>query len=258
MQKFGCQIQAKLWPPISFMPYEAQLVSSSLKTIFSHGCHNVGAFNRQQDDIQNFIQMKTYALNPCDSATINPQDNQVIKFKLSLDNDTILKPGCPIVISSPDLTLDNCLQTVPQITKVQNNNSVSIRVFNNTPFAKELSAQTPVEGFKAQPLSIFKTPLQVTKEDIMIMAQINSAFTQASAADPTFLKAYVSSAARYNINPQANTDNQRNNRTHEARMRSTQQHTAKLFKLCRVIRLDSSMIRDRNFGIDVTKRFGDI
>ena len=209
MQKFGCQIQAKLWPPISFMPYEAQLVSSSLKTIFSHGCHNVGAFNRQQDDIQNFIQMKTYALNPCDSATINPQDNQVIKFKLSLDNDTILKPGCPIVISSPDLTLDNCLQTVPQITKVQNNNSVSIRVFNNTPFAKELSAQTPVEGFKAQPLSIFKTPLQVTKEDIMIMAQINSAFTQASAADPTFLKAYVSSAARYNINPQANTDNQK-------------------------------------------------
>ena len=148
MQKFGCQIQARLWPPISFMPYEAQLVSSSLKTIFSQGCHNVGAFNRQQNDIQNFIQMKTYALNPCDSATINPQDNQVIKFKLSMDNDTILKPGCPIVISSPDLTIDNCLQTVPQITSVQNNNSVSIRVFNNTPFVKELSAQAPVEGFK--------------------------------------------------------------------------------------------------------------
>ena len=72
------------------MPYEAFLVSSSLKTIFSQGCHNVGAFNRDQDEIQSFILMKTYALNPCDLATIHPVDKQVIKFKLNVDQDTML------------------------------------------------------------------------------------------------------------------------------------------------------------------------
>ena len=126
--------------------------------------------------LQNFILIKTYALNPCDSATINPADSQMIKFKLSVDNDIIIKPGCPIVISSPDLSIDNCLQTVPQITTVQDNNLVSLKVFNTTPFPKNLMADSPVEGFKAQPLSIFKTPVQATKEDIMIMAQVNSAF----------------------------------------------------------------------------------
>ena len=81
-----------------------------------------------------------------------------------------------MVISSPDLTIDNYLQIVPQITNVQNNNVVSLRILNNTPFNKSLSAESPIEGFKAQPLSIFKPPIQANKEDIMIMARINSAF----------------------------------------------------------------------------------
>ena len=39
-----------------------------------------------------------------------------------------------------------------------------------------------------------------------------------------------------NLNSNAQqTNNQTTNRTHEARMRSTQQHTTELFKLCRVI-----------------------
>ena len=60
------------------MPYEANLVSFSLKTIFSEGCHNVGAFNSETNDTQAFILMKGYALNACKAAVINPNDNQVI------------------------------------------------------------------------------------------------------------------------------------------------------------------------------------
>ena len=38
MVNFGCNIRANFWPSISLMPYQAYLVSSSLKTIFSQGC----------------------------------------------------------------------------------------------------------------------------------------------------------------------------------------------------------------------------
>ena len=95
--------------------------------------------------------MKTYALNACEAAVINPNDNLVIKFKLNIDQDSMMRPSCPVVISLPDLTLDNSLQTIPQISKVNNNNLVSVRVFNTTPFTKELSANAPVQVFKAQP-----------------------------------------------------------------------------------------------------------
>ena len=209
MTKYGCQIKASHWPPISFMPYEAYLVSSSMKTIFAQGCHNVGAFNKDQSQLNSYILSKTYALCPCDSASVNPADSQVIKFKISTDNDTMLKPGCSMVVSSPDLTVDNCLQTIPQVTNVLNNNMLSLRVFNTTPFVKILSPEVPIEGFKAQPLSIFKTPLQVNKEDIMIMAQINDAFDQACHHDPSFINAYISSAKEFNIIPNANTDSQK-------------------------------------------------
>ena len=114
-----------------------------------------------------------------------------------------------MVISSPDLTIDNYLQIVPQITNVQNNNVVSLRILNNTPFNKSLSAESPIEGFKAQPLSIFKPPIQANKEDIMIMAQINSAFDQANASNPAFFQAYIASAKSSNIIYDANTDNRR-------------------------------------------------
>ena len=129
MRRFGCQIKANLWLPISFMPYEAYLVSSSLKTIFSQGCNNIGAFNRDQRELNSFILMKNYALNPCEPQTINPADSQIVKFKLSTDNDIMLRPGCPMVVSSPNLTLDNCLQTIPQVTNVLNNNMVSLRIY---------------------------------------------------------------------------------------------------------------------------------
>ena len=43
------------------------------------------------------------------------------------------------------------------------------------------------------------------------MGQINAAFNKVSACDPSFIKAYVSSAKKFNILPNSNTDSQKGN-----------------------------------------------
>ena len=80
MVNFGCNIRANFWPPFSFQPYKAYLVSLSLKTIFYKDAITLEPLTARR------TIHKTYALNACEATVIHRNDSQVIKFKLDVDH----------------------------------------------------------------------------------------------------------------------------------------------------------------------------
>ena len=125
------------------------------------------------------------------------------------DSNLRLTPGSIVLVQSDGSNL-SALKSVMETTfaDVENDNKVSLTMANISCQEKFLPNGHPIPVLTIQSMSAFHSPVQVSANDLIIMANIDDTFKEASKKDPTFLSRYEKAAAASTIHPYKTTQDQ--------------------------------------------------
>ena len=193
---------------VTFNPREAKAIKNSQHPLFLEAVASSQATNIN-NEINNYINKYTFAASPTEEVIINPGDQ--IKFKVNIETDANLQltPGAMVLIQSDGANLNeprSVLETT--FVTVENNNKLSISMANISCSETILPKNDPIPGLTIQSMAAFHTPVQVTQDDLIMMANIRDTFAEASAISPTFAHEYEVAAAAHGIHPHKPTQEQ--------------------------------------------------
>lgn len=212
---FGCDTLAMLGCTIDFHnrrihfnPHGAQALRNSQHPIFLEAVASNQLYH-VDTQLQSYIDKYTYAGSPLEDITIQPGDQ--IKFKVVVETDSNLQltPGSIVLVQSDGSNL-SAPKSVMETTfaDVEHENKLSLIMANISCQETFLPKGQPIPGLTIQSMSAFHTPVQVSEDDLIIMANINDTFKEASKKDPTFLSRYEKAAAANAIHPYKTTQDQ--------------------------------------------------
>ena len=160
-------------------------------------------------ELANYVAKYTYAASPVSDVTINPNDQRTFKVEVETDLNLHLQPGAVVIVQADGLDQEeptNVLQTT--FAHVEEDNRLSITMANKSTRQSNLKKANPIAGLTIQALAAFHTPIQIEKEDLVIMANIDKTVKSAEANDPTFKEKIQKVAAAQAIMPDKVTNEQ--------------------------------------------------
>ena len=205
----GCNIDMKPEKiKVSFNQREANIFLNNKHPLFV-SASAATAKSSIDPVLTDYVSKYSFAASPLNDMVIHPGDQKSFRVEINTDVHMQLQPGALVVVQSDGLNLPQP-STVLETTfaNVEYGNKIQITMANKSTKVAELKKSQPIPGLLIQSMAAYHTPVEIKKEDIEIMANINKVVTEAEAADPTFKEKIVNIATAKSIQPDKPTSEQ--------------------------------------------------
>ena len=212
---FGCDVLYTLGAKIDFVEQKI-LFHHKEASVFLNAKHPIlvsaasaSTGPTTDEELAKYIANYTYAASPVSDITINPNDQRSFKVQIETDIHLQLQPGAVVILQADGLNQAepaNVLETT--FANVEEANKLSVTMANKSTKPAILRKAVPIPGLTIQSLAAYHTPIEIEKDDLVMMANINNTVKAAEATDPQFKDKIHKAAAAQAIFPNRTTNEQ--------------------------------------------------